>query len=570
VRQKEGMDYQINGVSIPFSSDNLLAESLAAVAEDYKISPAEHQALLLVLSGRSIDDIAQMLNLKPVTVRKRLGEVYQKFGIYGAGPGKLAKLQHMLLTLSQTNTGSGYGNKSRYSGSSDQGEASRVRRGRAAERGGSYGTKSPSGAGNKGFTGKGGDANPPLWSAKKNEAPERLLDFRQLRINIPAQNLAGATDAPSADSETDPNGLGVISQNTKKLAEALVGQYDLMVIWGSFGSGKSYQMKQIADVLAYSAKTQWRRELLCWRYVCESKATVQEVYQAWQGWYQNLDPNGLLSESESGANAEDTSTQASAADKDGTDTDSGASGTAEDGATDYTHELINQWCSLSQQEPLLICLDDLPNTLEWQKFFQQWVAVTEKMLQAPKLCCTYAAKTTWLASLAASSARLYLWECEGIDLAMAQVCLAKWQLKGDLSHWQTLVDLYRGSPRHLRRTADLIGNLFNGQINEFLLLDEIYVDEATQQQLKEQISACEPVQLKLLAALAKSKTPLTLSQLTQTQTVGKLSVMERLNHLESLRWQNLIEVSRTSDSDSQTRYGLIPVVREVYQQVFAS
>ncbi len=549
------MDYQINGVSIPFSSDNLLAESLAAVAEDYKISPAEHQALLLVLSGRSIDDIAQMLNLKPVTVRKRLGEVYQKFGIYGAGPGKLAKLQHMLLTLGQSNTGTG---KPRYVG--DQGEAPRSRRGRAAERGGSYGTKA---SGAKAFAGKGGETSAPLWSAKKNEAPERLLDFRQLRLNIPPQNLAGT----GTESETDPNSSsGVISNITKQLAEALVGQYDLMVIWGAFGSGKSYQMKQIADILAYSAKTQWRRELLCWRYVCESTATIQEVYQAWQAWYQNIDPSASGSESETETSAEDASQSASAAGEDGAD------GASADGATgtDYIHELITQWCNLSQQEPLVICLDDLPNTAEWQKFFQQWVTATEKMTQAPKLCCTYAAKTTWLASLAASSARLYLWECEGIDLTIAQACLAKWQLKGDLSHWQTLVDLYRGSPRHLRRTADLINNLFNGQINEFLLLNEIYVDEATQDQLKQQINGCDPVQLKLLAALAKSKTPLTLSQLTQTQTVGKLSVMERLNHLESLRWQSLIEVSRTSDSDAQTRYGLIPVVREVYQQVFGS
>ncbi|MEI6426816.1 MAG: hypothetical protein WCO45_00300 [Pseudanabaena sp. ELA607] len=576
------MDYQVNGAPIPFNSDNLLAESLALVAEDYKISPAEHQALLLVLSGRSIDDIAEMLNLKPVTVRKRLGEVYQKFGIYGAGPGKLAKLQHMLLTLSQTHaSGNTSSHRPKYAEVNSQFDSQprqSARRGRAAERSGSsYGTKSATATSpSRAFSAKGSETTAPTFG-KKTATGGAPIDLRQLRINIPVldESSSDGVDAPSVlDANADASSVpAIISSYTKELTSALIGQYDLMVIWGPFGIGKSYQLKQIADVLSYSARSQWGHNLLCWRYVCDGKATVKEVAEAWQAWHQNIDPHAahdpdliLIPEEANETLAEKGNTENIPPAEGISNAASGEDGSNSD--PDYSQNLIAQWCALSAQEPLILCLDDLPNTLEWQHFLQQWVAVTEKMPQSPKLCCTCAAKTTWLASLAASSARLYLWECEGIDLAIAQKCLAKWQLQGDLSHWQTLVYLYRGSPRHLRRTADLINNLFSGKIHEFLLLDEIYVDEATQKQLQEQIRRCEPIQLKILATLAKASNPLTLSQLGQN--IGKMPIMERLNHLEALRWQSLIEIYPTSDDHPQTRYGLPPVVREVYQQALTA
>ncbi|MEM1426439.1 MAG: NB-ARC domain-containing protein, partial [Cyanobacteria bacterium P01_H01_bin.130] len=46
--------------------------------------------------------ISNRLGIRPEAARKRLGEVYKKFRIGGAGPGKLAKLQQILVTQYQS------------------------------------------------------------------------------------------------------------------------------------------------------------------------------------------------------------------------------------------------------------------------------------------------------------------------------------------------------------------------------------------------------------------------------------------------------------------------------------
>ncbi len=65
------------------------------------LSDAEAEVVFRALKDSSIEEIAIELNISPNAVRKRLGEVYDKLGISGRGPGKLAKLQQMLLSQYQ-------------------------------------------------------------------------------------------------------------------------------------------------------------------------------------------------------------------------------------------------------------------------------------------------------------------------------------------------------------------------------------------------------------------------------------------------------------------------------------
>ncbi|MFB2921047.1 helix-turn-helix transcriptional regulator [Aerosakkonema funiforme] len=74
---------------------------LKAIASAQGVSDTELEALSLALEGESILAIATKLDIRPEAVRKRLGEVYKKFRITGAGPGKLAKLQQILVSLYQ-------------------------------------------------------------------------------------------------------------------------------------------------------------------------------------------------------------------------------------------------------------------------------------------------------------------------------------------------------------------------------------------------------------------------------------------------------------------------------------
>lgn len=82
---------------IPAIPQNALQELVAARG----VSDAELEALLLALEGESTAAIASKLGISNIAVRKRLGEVYRKFNISGRGPGKLAELKHLLLTIHQ-------------------------------------------------------------------------------------------------------------------------------------------------------------------------------------------------------------------------------------------------------------------------------------------------------------------------------------------------------------------------------------------------------------------------------------------------------------------------------------
>lgn len=74
-------------------------DALKTLARSYGVSETELEVLSLAIAGKSLDDIAKELHIKPDATRKRLGEVYRKFEITGSGPGKLAKLQIKLQTI---------------------------------------------------------------------------------------------------------------------------------------------------------------------------------------------------------------------------------------------------------------------------------------------------------------------------------------------------------------------------------------------------------------------------------------------------------------------------------------
>ena len=74
---------------------------LKAIAAERSVSDSEIEVLSHALAGETIAAIATNLGIRPEAVRKRLGEVYKKFHIAGAGPGKMAKLQQILVSKYQ-------------------------------------------------------------------------------------------------------------------------------------------------------------------------------------------------------------------------------------------------------------------------------------------------------------------------------------------------------------------------------------------------------------------------------------------------------------------------------------
>ncbi|PLZ93552.1 hypothetical protein CEN44_02940 [Fischerella muscicola CCMEE 5323] len=75
------------------------------VAEE-NLSQAEQEVLSLALDGKSPTEIQSLLGIESQNaVQKRLGKIYAKFRLTGAGPGKLAKLQKILTDRYQLKLG---------------------------------------------------------------------------------------------------------------------------------------------------------------------------------------------------------------------------------------------------------------------------------------------------------------------------------------------------------------------------------------------------------------------------------------------------------------------------------
>lgn len=88
--------YNSEALSISAYTNMPTEQFLKDFLKKYNLSDAESEAVSLVLEEKSIQEISLKLSVSENAVRKRLGEVYEKLGISGRGPGKLIKLQQML------------------------------------------------------------------------------------------------------------------------------------------------------------------------------------------------------------------------------------------------------------------------------------------------------------------------------------------------------------------------------------------------------------------------------------------------------------------------------------------
>ena len=71
---------------------------LKALATERGVSDSEFEVLSRAIKGKSMSVISKQIGVRVDALQKRLGEVYKKFHISGAGPGKLAKLQQILIS----------------------------------------------------------------------------------------------------------------------------------------------------------------------------------------------------------------------------------------------------------------------------------------------------------------------------------------------------------------------------------------------------------------------------------------------------------------------------------------
>ncbi|MGF1513974.1 MAG: NB-ARC domain-containing protein [Elainellaceae cyanobacterium] len=140
----------------------------------------------------------------------------------------------------------------------------------------------------------------------------------------------------------------------------------------------------------------------------------------------------------------------------------------------------------------------------------------------------------------------------GLDISSAERLLKEKGLTGDVNHWGTLIEGYRGNPFMLQMVATTIRDVFDGDVTSFLTTTLFTHDISDYiEEVLDRVSALEATILNQLAAAQ------------QSMTVGELgaampdsSMQDLIQALKSLKQRSLLETS-------EGRFSVPPAVLEV-------
>lgn len=123
----------------------------------------------------------------------------------------------------------------------------------------------------------------------------------------------------------------------------------------------------------------------------------------------------------------------------------------------------------------------------------------------------------------------------------------------DESHWERLLQIYRGNPLFLKLISGYIKNSFSGKVSDFLKLETIFIGDI-QPVLDASWQRLSILQKKVMFQLATN--PGTLETIKLNQSV---STSEILESLQALQRRSLIERQLEGD---EVIYGLQPIVKK--------
>ncbi len=124
----------------------------------------------------------------------------------------------------------------------------------------------------------------------------------------------------------------------------------------------------------------------------------------------------------------------------------------------------------------------------------------------------------------------------------------------DEERCENLIDLYEGNPIYLQSIANLIKNIFQGRVSDFLS-EGLLLTEDMKYQLSELFNRLSTVEQQIVIEMSKSDQPVNREHLRESLS---LSSMELINGLQSLRRRYLL----TTIEGDKTLFNLSPIFRE--------
>ncbi|MEA5577644.1 NB-ARC domain-containing protein [Anabaena sp. UHCC 0451] len=116
----------------------------------------------------------------------------------------------------------------------------------------------------------------------------------------------------------------------------------------------------------------------------------------------------------------------------------------------------------------------------------------------------------------------------------------KLKLKDEQS-WSKLIDLYGGNPVYLKDISNVIKNIFQGSVADFIN-EGFLLTEDMKSQLDELLNRLSPIEQQIISAMSKFSQPVTREQLRENLT---LSSTELINGLQSLNRRYLVTTIET-------------------------
>jgi NB-ARC domain len=127
---------------------------------------------------------------------------------------------------------------------------------------------------------------------------------------------------------------------------------------------------------------------------------------------------------------------------------------------------------------------------------------------------------------------------------------------GNQELWPQLITLYQSHPLWLEFTAELIGELYAGNVSEFLEYQGLIVPEGVRSRLEQEWQKLSPNEQTIMLQLAQETTPISISKIIlKIDLVGT----EIVNSILSLKMRFLLETETTKNGNLLS---LSPVLKE--------
>jgi DNA-binding CsgD family transcriptional regulator len=225
---------------------------------------------------------------------------------------------------------------------------------------------------------------------------------------------------------------------------------------------------------------------------------------------------------------------------------------------------INLFIDYLTQYQCLIILDDIQNLFTPQKLAGTWQTEQTSyhlFFHAIALSCHHSniillSQEKWveIQQLEKANYPVKSLILSGLDSEATEIL--HHQNLGNQELWPQLITLYQSHPLWLELTAELIGELYAGNVSEFLEYQGLIVPEGVRSRLDQQWQKLSPNEQTIMLQLAPKNTPISISKI-----IPKIDLVgtEIVNSILSLKMRFLLETETTENGNCLS---LSPVLKE--------